>query len=188
MFKNKLRIALVLVLALSLALSMVTPAAAAGFQAEPLFIKVGSDKNTPDGSWLQQVGVVKMWQGDFEGTPHLFVEYNTEGYCWVITETHLAFATTVAGIPQTKKGNPRPGRFPYKEEYSEPQTVVPWRIPMAEIYGTPLPDPLPDLVVAAQAVVRPCEGNGAETAWGNCLDFPGPRWAHYFVYTGRDEV
>jgi hypothetical protein len=32
---------------------------------------------------------------------------------WAIEETHLAVATSLAGIPQTRKGNPRPGQFPY---------------------------------------------------------------------------
>ena len=36
---------------------------------------------------------------------------------WRILETHLHIATSLAGIPQTKTGNPIPGKFEYKGEH-----------------------------------------------------------------------
>lgn len=35
---------------------------------------------------------------------------------WVLTETHLAVAGDPAGLPQTKNGNPIPGKFPYGDD------------------------------------------------------------------------
>lgn len=36
---------------------------------------------------------------------------------WCLTETHLQVATTLAGIPQNKKGNPIPGHFEENDDY-----------------------------------------------------------------------
>jgi len=54
------------------------------------------------------VGTVNVWNDGVE----LHVTYNTTGG-WVLTETHLAVATTLDDIPQ-KNGNPIPGKFPYQ--------------------------------------------------------------------------
>jgi len=62
------------------------------------------------------VGVVKVWNE--KGDPYdLHVKYVTSGG-WVLTETHLAVATTLNDIPQ-KNGNPIPGKFPYQCCYDE---------------------------------------------------------------------
>jgi hypothetical protein len=50
---------------------------------------------------------------------------------WVLTETHLHVATSLSGIPQTRKGNPKPGKFDYKRYYdpgvtSDSYTTGPW--------------------------------------------------------------
>jgi hypothetical protein len=37
---------------------------------------------------------------------------------WVITETHLASAADYAGLPQTKTGNPAPGKFEHSESHA----------------------------------------------------------------------
>lgn len=42
---------------------------------------------------------------------------------WHLTETHLAIATSLASIPQTKSGNPKVGNFPYQRTYSPPITT-----------------------------------------------------------------
>ncbi len=36
---------------------------------------------------------------------------------WCMTESHVAVATSLAGIPQTSKGNPIPGQFPQGDDY-----------------------------------------------------------------------
>ena len=56
-----------------------------------------------------EVGTVTVWN-DGE---NLYVKYNTTGG-WVLTETHLAVATSLEGIPQTRSGNPIVGLFSYR--------------------------------------------------------------------------
>ena len=63
------------------------------------------------------VGTVYTWS---DGT-NLYVRYEIDAKGWCITETHLAIAGSLDGIPQTnpKKGsitkNPIPGQFEYKK-------------------------------------------------------------------------
>jgi hypothetical protein len=58
------------------------------------------------------VGTVKVWN---DGV-NLYVKYETTGG-WKMTETHLAVATSLDGIPHTKTGNPIPGKFEYSTEH-----------------------------------------------------------------------
>ncbi|MFX1562173.1 MAG: hypothetical protein ACFFDP_02570 [Promethearchaeota archaeon] len=55
------------------------------------------------------VGSVTVWN---DGT-FLYVKYSTAD-CWVLTETHLAVATSLEGIPQTSNDNPILGKFSYR--------------------------------------------------------------------------
>jgi len=92
-----------------------------------------------------------------DGT-NLTVIYNTTGN-WVMTETHLAVADSLAGIPQTQKGNPIPGKFPYSAEHDPAVNFYSYEIPL-DSWG-----PCPKLFIAAHAkVVRPIEGCW-ETVW-----------------------
>ena len=103
---------------------------------------------------------------------HIVVEFTTiEG--WLLNETHLHIANeSVEGIPQTKKGNPRPGQFDYSEEH-EPVDEYTYVIPLDGLSG--------EVYIAAHAAV---DGTTTyESAWGNGLDFPGRNWAMYFTYT-----
>jgi hypothetical protein len=87
-----------------------------------------------------------------DGT-NLYVTYNTTGG-WVMTETHLAVATSLDVIPQTKKGNPIPGQFPYKHEDLGYVTSDPYEIPLVDL-GVGADD---NLYIAAHAkVIRPIE-------------------------------
>ncbi len=116
----------------------------------------------------------------------LTVTYQTSGG-WVITETHLAVATSPADIPQ-KNGNPIPGKFPYKAEHSPPVTEYTLLIDLEDIGWPPPPgdpgDPAMMLCVAAHAVVVQLDADGEvveeETAWAAGEDFPGKNWATYF--------
>jgi len=74
-----------------------------GWQGDPDVFTLYADQNI-------DVGTVEVWNDDEE----LHVVYNTTGG-WEMTETHLAVANSLAGIPQ-KNGNPPPGQFPYKHE------------------------------------------------------------------------
>lgn len=115
----------------------------------------------------------------------IFVVMNTDSP-WVLEETKVAVGTSLDEIPQTKKGNPKPGRFPYESGEA-----------------IPLPDTSigeHTVYIAAHAdVVNPEEIIGyepdpqdpnvsvpiyrEETAWGEGEDFPGKNWAMYFEYT-----
>lgn len=62
----------------------------------------------------------------------LTVIYNTTGD-WVLTETHLAVADLLEEIPQTKTGNPKPGKFPYSEEHDPAVTTYTYKVPLADL-------------------------------------------------------
>jgi len=96
---------------------------------------------------------------------------------WRITETHLAVATSLDGIPQTKKGNPIPGQFQYKNDTLNSVESYQYRIPMTWPSET-------TLYIAAHCVV---EGVGkfsgqTESAWAGNLAFPGCNWANFTIY------
>ena len=95
---------------------------------------------------------------------------------WRILETHLHIATSLAGIPQTKTGNPIPGKFEYKGEHDSVESYQ-YQIPMTWTNGT-------TLYIAAHCTV---EGVGAfcgksESAWGGNLPFLGRNWAKCSTY------
>ncbi len=98
------------------------------------------------------------------------------GVDWVITETHVAIGQVLSDIPQTKSGNPKVGKFEYKNGLS-------YVIPLGDISEE-------NIIIAIHAVV---EGTGAycgqeETAWARAtcedyyFEFPGSSWATYVVY------
>ncbi len=68
------------------------------------------------------VGNVKVWNdGD-----NLHVKYNITVVGWQLGETHLAVATDIADVPQTKKDNPKIGKFPYKEPDGDYTIELTW--------------------------------------------------------------
>jgi hypothetical protein len=95
------------------------------------------------------VGTVYVWND----TTNLYVKYViTDPAEWCLTETHLAVAESLEEIPQTKKGNPIPGQFPYKHEDLGCITSDEYTISLSEIDGGVGPeDPL---YIAAHAVVK----------------------------------
>ena len=113
----------------------------------------------------------------------LLVEYSTDSG-WTINETHLAVATSLEDIPQTKKGNPKIGKFPYKED-NHPEGTDSYT------YTIDLYDYIPGgdwsgktLYLAAHAVVYHPD-YGEETAWADTWGqyFPGSSIALYFTIT-----
>ena len=193
--KKKLALALVvamvvaLVVALGLTSLMATASTVSDEQTEPLYIKDGpAPRDMLDTDWLKRVGEVQVWNdGD-----NLYVKYVADAEpCWEITEIHLWVGEHFHYsdvYPKTKKGNPIPGQFPYKDEFDPPVMETPeYEIPMDGLF-----DNRPFISIMAQAVVRPC-GGGAEveeTAWADCTrlpdapnsDFPPRRWAKWFPY------
>ncbi|MFX0198034.1 MAG: hypothetical protein ACFFCW_18090 [Candidatus Hodarchaeota archaeon] len=83
-------------------------------QEEPFVTDLTAGGGNPDSA--MPVGVVRVWN-DCE---NLYVQFdtNSSGECMVATHVHVA--DSLAGIPQTKKGNPIPGQF----EWSEPHGCV----------------------------------------------------------------
>ncbi|MHC4754271.1 MAG: hypothetical protein ACYTBP_03930 [Planctomycetota bacterium] len=116
---------------------------------------------------------------------YLYVTYNTDGD-WYLVETHLAVATDLNDIPQTKKGNPIPGRFADSNDHDPDDKVktFTYTIDLSSLDGDVV-------IIAAHAVVEnvlteePLEIL-EETAWGDGCEgtsFPGKNWATYFIYT-----
>jgi hypothetical protein len=113
-------------------------------------------------------GTLTIWNDETT----LYVRYSAfPGFS--LAETHLAAAQDLSGIPQTKKGNPIPGRFPFKATHSGAADFI---------YAQELQWPTEsEIVVAAHAVVE-LAGGGRETAWADGQDFPGANWATYVTY------
>ena len=119
---------------------------------------------------------------------------------WKFVETHLHVATDAADIPQTKKHNPKPGKFDYNQSdaaINVDATEHVYTIPLADI-GVGLGD---DIVIAAHAAIEYVQVVGLpddedpedppadpdilyeESAWGEGHEFADDRnWAMYFEY------
>ena len=108
----------------------------------------------------------------------LFVTYLME-VGWCLTETHLDVAGSLAGIPQTKKGNPIPGKFADKDEHDCVSNFT-YSIDVSSLGCE-------GLIIAAHAVVKEKCTRRMETAWGSLCgkseSFPGSSWATYIEYT-----
>lgn len=108
---------------------------------------------------------------------NIYVEYTTVAP-WVMSDAHLAIADSLAGIPQTKKGNPIPGHFAYSAIFDPEVTDYTFTIPL----GSFLPGQ--SLYIAAHAIVQaPSGSGGTQTGWGFGPGFPGANWATYLQYT-----
>lgn len=110
----------------------------------------------------------------------LFVKVQLDAAGWELTESHVAAAASLSGIPATKKGNPKIGNFPYSSPHPG-VTEFTYEIPLGNwTAGT-------ELLIAVHGVVETTGQN--ETAWGaSCpgdigVGFGGGSWATYFPYT-----
>lgn len=118
---------------------------------------------------------------------YIYVTYEVIGG-WELLETHLAAALSLGttypsdGLPQTKKGDPILGKFPWKANHNPAVTTYTYQISLADegFYVGQY------LYIAAHAVVA--LDDWEETAWadGSCgnflAQFPGKSWATYFEY------
>jgi hypothetical protein len=108
---------------------------------------------------------------------NIYVRYTTNDP-WVISDAHLAIASSLAGIPQTKKGNPIPGHFAYSAIFDPEVTDYTFTIPIGSF------QPGQTLYIAAHAVVQaPASSGGTQTGWGFGPGFPGANWATYIQYS-----
>lgn len=96
-----LALATVVAVLAALVAASISTAAPAGAASFTLY----AGKTTP-------VGTVYVWND----ATNLYVEIDMDSG-WCMTESHVAAASTLAGIPQVN-GNPPPGQFPYGDTYS----------------------------------------------------------------------
>jgi hypothetical protein len=114
-----------------------------------------------------------------DGTNFVYISYITNPD-WIIKLTHL-YAGDKDGIPETKKGNPKPGVFEKKMDY-EANVIsdfeVEYKIPAAAFEEC--------FYIAAHAEVIKIDDKGneiqRETAWGQGEGFEGNSWAMYFQF------
>jgi len=105
----------------------------------------------------------------------LFVKYQLNGD-WTFDEAHLAVSSSLDGIPQTKAGNPKPGKFPYSASVDDGVTTVLFSVDSSAW------QPNTTLYIAAHAALR-SPTYGAQTGWGAGASFPGANWATYLTFT-----
>lgn len=113
---------------------------------------------------------------------NLVVTYTTQDG-WELTEAHLWVGKNIADMPQTKKGNPKVGNFPYKSGDITGVTSYSFFVPLSSL-GSDLCDKT--YFAAAHAVVRKPDGSGGyqtETGWGSGDPIvPQGSWAMYFSF------
>jgi rhodanese-related sulfurtransferase len=119
------------------------------------------------------VGTVSVWNTATD----LFVKYIIIGD-WELAETRLAVATGLDGIPQTKTGNPVPGKFPYFAVHEPAVSQYTYTIPITSDWRYPNTG----LKIAAYAAARMREMVDSEGAWAGGEQFDGANWATYFNY------
>ncbi|MGI0118251.1 hypothetical protein [Zooshikella sp. RANM57] len=116
---------------------------------------------------------------------NLVVTYNTTGG-WELVEGHLWVGRSLADMPQTRKGNPIPGNFPYNSGDITGQTTYTFTIPLSTLeYVCPEDDQV--FKMAAHAALRKDDGSGGyetQTGWsdGNPIVDQG-NWATYSEFT-----
>ena len=117
---------------------------------------------------------------------NLYVTFSTTDP-WLLSETHLHVADSLAGIPTNKKGNPQIGNFDYQRSYDPLGTEDTYVIPKVNLSL----DENDAIVIAAHAVVVQVDDSGTiienETGWGAGDRFVDRgSWATYFQYTWQD--
>lgn len=116
---------------------------------------------------------------------NLEVTYTTTGG-WELVETHLWVGDDLADMPQTRKGNPKVGNFPYQSGDITGATTYYFTVPLSMLdFFCPADDG--NYFIAAHAALQKPDGSGGyltETGWAN-----GERivekgnWATYFSIT-----
>lgn len=116
---------------------------------------------------------------DEDGIDYVYITYITNSE-WVIKLTHL-YAGDRDGIPETKKGNPKPGVFEKRMDY-EANIISDFEVE----YKIAADAFEPCFYIAAHAEVVKIDDKGAEiqreTGWGQGVGFEGDSWAMYFEF------
>jgi hypothetical protein len=112
---------------------------------------------------------------------YLRIKFEITDSKWCMTKTHLHVAPSLENIPQTKNGNPIPGRFDYKGlfDYSTGANMC----GMDYTYLVELNGLTGLLYIAAHADVINQVDQKEEGAWADGEEFSGSNWATYFTYT-----
>jgi hypothetical protein len=130
-------------------------------------------------------GMVSVWNG----TENLKILIKPSGE-WLISEVHVFVGTDQDEIP-TKNGNPVPGKFPYKKEFSSPvlkdTTVVHLSDDMGFNWGAPWEDQRIQNIAVHVDLVKLDEITGEVTAeegaWAfGPNEFEGSQWGWWFNY------
>ena len=88
---------------------------------------------------------------------------------------HVAVAGSPQLIPQTKRGNAIPGKFPIKREYTPCTTSTQVSVPLSTIPGY-VPGEKIYLALHADVVLSSGE---IDSAWAEGTGFPGANWSTY---------
>jgi hypothetical protein len=98
---------------------------------------------------------------------NLVVTYETTGG-WELVEAHMWAGSDISDMPQTRKGNPKIGNFPFKAEFTVPTTKHSFEYPLSFL-GFSCPSADAEFFVAAHATVQLTDGSGnviqTETGW-----------------------
>ncbi len=119
-----------------------------------------------------------------EESNELCITYTTSGG-WELMETHLWIGESLAEMPQTRKGNPRIGHFPYHSGDITGDITWSWYISLTE-FGLQGDETIceVDLFIAAHSEVRLDNGDGTytdETGWGAGVPIVEQgSWATYY--------
>jgi len=116
-----------------------------------------------------------------DGTNYVYITYLSSND-WIIKLTHL-YAGDREGIPETKKGNPKPGVFEKRMDY-EANVISDFEVEYkikADAFGEEN-----CFAIAAHAEVARIDDKGnivqRETAWGEGEGFEGDSWAMLFDF------
>ncbi len=119
------------------------------------------------------------------GDENLVITYATANG-WELVETHTWVGDSLSKMPQTKKGNPIPGNFPYKSGDISGATSYVVTIPLAILnFVCPTDDKM--YYVAAHAALRKLTSTGGyqtETGWADGDRFVEQgNWGTFFTIT-----
>lgn len=114
-----------------------------------------------------------------DGMDYVYISYITNED-WILKLTHL-YAGDREGIPETKKGNPKPGVFEKRMDYEAniiSDFEVEYKIPAEALNDC--------FYIAAHCEVAKIDEKGneiqRETGWGQGEGFEGDSWAMYFEF------
>ena len=116
---------------------------------------------------------------------NLDVTYSTTDG-WTLNEVHLWVGENITDMPQTRKGKPIPGQFPYAAEGLDGSTTYTISIPVTDLaFACPGDDK--NYLVAAHAALSKTHSDGgtqSETGWSDGARFSEKgNWATYSTLT-----